>query len=145
MTQMIQDIDIPCAVVAVGLSTQLVRIDALEETEIDGIISLISDSDGRIRHRAAEFIQDYRLEDVVNNLPTKTGNKKKKNQQSEEKQITTAKLLALLELIENKSSHRDLPDYLIEAFWGRCDVLTSWDTMTEVALNEVEISDSGMR
>lgn len=145
---MIEDIDIPCAVAAIGLCSQLANNDALADKDIDDIYGLISDTDGRIRYRAAEFIQDYHLEQVVTNSEKaiiSAQGKKKKNQQSEEKQIAAAKLLALIDLLLDKSSHRDLPDYLIDALWGRCDVLTSWEVMTDLALHPKEpLTEDGM-
>lgn len=135
MVQLTEDKDIPVAVTAFDLCTELARLEVMSDKNLEDLYGLISDYDGRIRFRAAEFINDYYLENVIVNQAKSRLSASKKNKKEEAKSLVAAKLLGLLDLIEKYSSHQSLPDYAVDVLWGRTDILTSWDVMTDLLLD----------
>lgn len=134
MVQLTEDKDIPVAVAAFDLCSELARLEVLSDKHLQDLYGLISDFDGRIRYRAAGFINDYYLESVIAAQAKSrfAASKKKKDEASF---VISAKILGLLDLIEKYSSHQSLPDYAVDVLWGRSDILTSWEVISDLLLN----------
>lgn len=145
MVQITEDKDISVAVSAFDLCAELARLEILSDKQLEDMYGLISDFDGRIRYRAAGFINDYYLESVIA-AQAKARFATSKKRKDETAFITSSKLLGLLDLIEKYSSHQSLPDYAVDALWGRSDILVSWDVMSDLLLNPGDkLGESGKR
>eukprot|EP01126_Amoeba_proteus_P015640 TRINITY_DN1706_c0_g2_i2.p1 TRINITY_DN1706_c0_g2~~TRINITY_DN1706_c0_g2_i2.p1 ORF type:complete len:233 (-),score=35.72 TRINITY_DN1706_c0_g2_i2:1618-2316(-) len=133
MVQMTEDISV--AVAGIDLSYKLARLDILTEKDIDNLYGLVSDFNRKIKYEVAKFINDYFLETVVTNKTKSKIASSRKVTPDHPKFLATSKILALLDLIENNTSHKNLPDYVVDALWGQTEILTYWEVMTDLMLN----------
>lgn len=102
----------------------------MDEDDINRIYALISDENAAIRFAAGEFIYQHLL--------NKTGADPANPDHD-------AQLRAFLDFIEEKTQHAELPNYIVDALWGKAAVLKDWTAMTNLLLTESQkkaLSDS---
>jgi cohesin complex subunit SA-1/2 len=106
------------------------RAELLDEDDVNRIYALISDESAAIRFAAGEFIFQHLL--------SKTGADPSNPDHD-------AQLRAMLDFIEEKTQHAELPNYVVDALWGKATVLKDWAAMTNLLLTESQkkaLSDS---
>jgi hypothetical protein len=132
MVQLTSDKDIPVAVASFDLCAELARLELLSDDDLERVYGLVSDYDGRIRFRAAAFVNDYFLENVVA-TKAKSRFAALKKKKDETAFIITSQLLELLDMVEKYAF--GFPDYLVDTLWGKSEILTSWSAMSDLLLN----------
>ena len=93
----------------------------MDDEDINRIYALVSDENASIRFASGEFIYQHLLS---------------KTSADPANPDHDAQLRSLLDFIEEKTQHAELPNYIVDALWGKAPVLRDWSAMTNLLLTD---------
>lgn len=129
LSQLICDIDYNCSSQAMKLFVYLEREGVIDEEALANLYAHIAHDSPVLRNAAANFIYQKFL--TPENNTTKKSRKSDARFSTEHNQIKS-----MLNFIEELTPTPDMPNYVVDALWGKLEALKQWDILVDLLLND---------
>lgn len=129
LSQLICDIDFNCSSQAMKLFVYLDKEGVVDEDALANLYAHVAHDSPLLRNAAAGFIYQKFL--------SPENNTSKKSRKSDAKFSTEHnQIKSMLNFIEELTPTPDMPNYVVDALWGKLEALKQWDIMVDLLLND---------
>eukprot|EP01117_Protostelium_nocturnum_P016851 TRINITY_DN6750_c0_g1_i1.p1 TRINITY_DN6750_c0_g1~~TRINITY_DN6750_c0_g1_i1.p1 ORF type:complete len:1165 (-),score=589.72 TRINITY_DN6750_c0_g1_i1:42-3536(-) len=123
VVEMVCDNSTEVGILALQVVTQFEKFGSLDDEDIKKVYQMITDDHRKIRLEAAKFVQQSYFDRLSSSL------------RSQKKAPIEEGAKHLISFV-NDSLTPQLPNYIIDALWGKLATLTNWNALVEVLKDE---------